>query len=64
MSREPLLACTTILTVLSLQRIVAVLLKEIDDIARNGIREELASLDPLLRSVAAQDEREQYDHDG
>lgn len=64
MSRERLLACTAILNVLSVQRIVAVLLKEIDDIARNGIREELASLDPLLRSVAVQDERDQYDHDG
>ncbi|KAK7689038.1 hypothetical protein QCA50_007729 [Cerrena zonata] len=35
-----------------LKKIVAMLLKELDDCARRGIRDELASLDPLLRNVA------------
>ncbi|KAF7796758.1 hypothetical protein EIP86_007941 [Pleurotus ostreatoroseus] len=48
-----------------LKRLIAILLKEIDDIARMGIKEELASLDPLLRNVAVQDDsRDPYDHDG
>ena len=38
------------------------LLKELDDLARKGIRDELASLDPLLRNVAAGDDPyEMYD---
>lgn len=35
------------------QKLIAILLKEMDDFARTGIREELASLDPLLRNVEA-----------
>jgi hypothetical protein len=42
-----------------------VLLKELDAFARNGIKDELASLDPLLRNVAiADDGREQFDFEG
>ncbi|KAI0692209.1 hypothetical protein BC835DRAFT_1278059 [Cytidiella melzeri] len=48
-----------------LKRIIATLLKELDEIARNGIKDELASLDPMLRNVVVLDEsREQYDMDG
>lgn len=47
------------------QKITSALLKELDMVARNGIREELASLDPLLRNVAGpEDVREQYDFEG
>lgn len=47
------------------QKITSVLLKELDAFARNGIKDELASLDPLLRNVAvADDGREQYDFEG
>jgi hypothetical protein len=35
------------------QKIVAVLLKDLDMFARNSIKDELASLDPLLRNVGA-----------
>ncbi|KIP10296.1 hypothetical protein PHLGIDRAFT_65879 [Phlebiopsis gigantea 11061_1 CR5-6] len=34
-----------------LKKLIATLLKELDDFARTGIRDELASLDPLLRNV-------------
>jgi hypothetical protein len=33
------------------QKIISVLLKDLDDFARNSIKDELASLDPLLRNV-------------
>ena len=47
------------------QKITSILLKELDAVARNGIKDELASLDPLLRGVAAtEDMREQYDFEG
>ncbi|THG94772.1 hypothetical protein EW026_g6759 [Hermanssonia centrifuga] len=48
-----------------LKKLIAPLLKELDGFARDGIKEELASLDPLLRNVAIPDEgREIYDLDG
>ncbi|KAI0818695.1 hypothetical protein BC629DRAFT_1278541 [Irpex lacteus] len=48
-----------------LKKIIATLLKELDEIARAGIKDELASLDPMLRNVVVLDEtREQYDMDG
>lgn len=34
-----------------LQKIISSLLKELDSLARDSIRDELASLDPLLRNV-------------
>lgn len=47
------------------QKLIAMLLKELDDCARQGIRDELASLDPLLRNVAVpEDSRELYDYEG
>jgi hypothetical protein len=47
------------------QKITSTLLKELDQFARNGIKDELATLDPLLRNVAvADDGREQYDFEG
>lgn len=47
------------------QKITSILLKELDAVARNGIKDELASLDPLLRGAAAtEDMREQYDFEG
>lgn len=47
------------------QKITSILLKELDAVARNGIKDELASLDPLLRGVAAtEDMREQFDFEG
>ncbi|KAH7910622.1 hypothetical protein BJ138DRAFT_1152480 [Hygrophoropsis aurantiaca] len=47
------------------KKITSTLLKELDAVARNGIKDELASLDPLLRNVAvADDGREQYDFEG
>ncbi|KIJ69653.1 hypothetical protein HYDPIDRAFT_172974 [Hydnomerulius pinastri MD-312] len=47
------------------KKITSTLLKELDAVARNGIKDELASLDPLLRNVAAtEDVREQYDFEG
>jgi len=36
---------------LALQKIISGLLKELDAFARNGIKDELASLDPLLRNM-------------
>ena len=39
-----------------LQKLIATLLKELDDCARAGIKDELASLDPLLRHVAVPEE--------
>ena len=45
------------------QKLIAQLLKELDDLARIGIKDELASLDPLLRNVAVLDEaRETHDY--
>ncbi|TCD62393.1 hypothetical protein EIP91_006947 [Steccherinum ochraceum] len=41
-----------------LKKLIATLLKELDDVARQGIRDELASLDPLLRNVAVPDDYE------
>ena len=35
------------------QKIISVLLKDLDVFARNSIKDELASLDPLLRNVGA-----------
>lgn len=47
------------------QKLIATLLKELDEIARGGIKDELASLDPMLRNVVVLDDsREQYDYDG
>ncbi|KIK17022.1 hypothetical protein PISMIDRAFT_238588 [Pisolithus microcarpus 441] len=47
------------------QKITSTLLKELDAVARNGIKDELASLDPLLRNVTSPvDVREQYDFEG
>jgi hypothetical protein len=34
-----------------LQKIISALLKDLDVFARNSIKDELASLDPLLRNV-------------
>ena len=52
-----------ILHVSSVQKLIAQLLKELDDFARIGIKDELASLDPLLRNVAVLDEaRETHDY--
>ncbi|KAI0668474.1 hypothetical protein C8Q78DRAFT_1047317 [Trametes maxima] len=39
-----------------LKKLIAALLKELDDCARAGIKDELASLDPLLRHVAVAEE--------
>ncbi|KAI0792825.1 hypothetical protein C8Q75DRAFT_751599 [Abortiporus biennis] len=45
-----------------LKKLIATLLKELDDLARAGIRDELASLDPLLRNAAVPDDgRDMYD---
>jgi hypothetical protein len=47
------------------QKLTSILLKELDSCARNGIKDELASLDPLLRNVAIVDDgKEQYDFEG
>ncbi|THH10003.1 hypothetical protein EW145_g1622 [Phellinidium pouzarii] len=47
-----------------LKRIIGQLLKELDQFARNAIKDELASLDPLLRNQAVSDNgREQFDFD-
>jgi len=48
-----------------LKKTITLLTKELDTFARNAIRDELASLDPLLRNVAINDlGREQYDFEG
>jgi len=48
-----------------LKKTITLLTKELDTFARNQIRDELASLDPLLRNVTIHDlGREQYDFDG
>ncbi|KAI8999053.1 hypothetical protein BD414DRAFT_533850 [Trametes punicea] len=39
-----------------LKKLIATLLKELDDCARAGIKDELASLDPLLRHVSVTEE--------
>ncbi|RPD59200.1 hypothetical protein L226DRAFT_536209 [Lentinus tigrinus ALCF2SS1-7] len=47
-----------------LKKLIAMLLKELDDCARAGIKDELASLDPLLRHVAgAEDHRDTFEFD-
>lgn len=50
------------------QKITSTLLKELDAFARNGIKDELASLDPLLRNIGdgagASDGKVVYDFDG
>ena len=44
---------------------ISSLLKELDTLARQCIRDELASLDPLLRNMALLEEgREPFDYDG
>ncbi len=42
------------------------LLKELDNLARNGIKDELASLDPLLRNIKVPEEHRGigYDFEG
>ncbi|KDQ59638.1 hypothetical protein JAAARDRAFT_56636 [Jaapia argillacea MUCL 33604] len=48
-----------------MKKVISMLLKELDTFARNSIKDELASLDPLLRNVAVTEEtREQYDFEG
>ena len=49
----------------ALQKLIAMLLKELDDCARAGIKDELASLDPLLRhvSVAEEQHRDTFEFD-
>jgi hypothetical protein len=48
-----------------LQKIISTLLKELDQFARNAIKDELATLDPLLRNLAVQEDgREQFDFEG
>lgn len=37
------------------KRITSTLLKDLDTVARNAIREELASLDPLLRNISSEE---------
>lgn len=47
------------------QKITSALLKELDEVARDGIKDELSSLDPLLRNVTSTDEgRDMYDFEG
>ncbi|KAG1849159.1 hypothetical protein DFJ58DRAFT_795364 [Suillus subalutaceus] len=47
------------------KKITSALLKELDQVARNGIKDELTSLDPLLRNVASPDDgKEMYDFEG
>lgn len=45
------------------QKIIGVLLKELDQLARNSIKDELASLDPLLRNQTISEAREHYQFD-
>lgn len=46
------------------QKLIAILLKELDDCARTGIKDELASLDPLLRHVSvAEEPRDTFEFD-
>ncbi|KAI0806904.1 hypothetical protein C8Q74DRAFT_1312900 [Fomes fomentarius] len=47
-----------------LKKLIASMLKELDDCARAGIKDELASLDPLLRHVSVADEhRDTFEFD-
>ncbi|OBZ75827.1 hypothetical protein A0H81_04792 [Grifola frondosa] len=47
-----------------LKKVIGTLLKELDDCARTGIKDELASLDPLLRHVGVvEDAREMFEFD-
>lgn len=50
------------------KKIISTLLKELDQLARNGIKDELASLDPLLRNINIPDEpidgKAYFEYDG
>ena len=48
------------------QKITSALLKDLDTFARNGIKDELASLDPLLRNLSVADDpgKIMYDFEG
>ncbi|OAX41883.1 hypothetical protein K503DRAFT_437706 [Rhizopogon vinicolor AM-OR11-026] len=47
------------------KKITSALLKELDEVARDGIKDELSSLNPLLRNVASTDDgRDMYDFEG
>ncbi|KAF7985008.1 hypothetical protein HWV62_9998 [Athelia sp. TMB] len=64
-SWTPALADMVLKVDVKFKKITSVLLKELDAFARNGIKDELASLDPLLRNMAVADgAREQYDFEG
>jgi len=39
-----------------IKKITSTLLKDLDTFARNGIKDELASLDPLLRNISVADD--------
>jgi hypothetical protein len=45
------------------QKLISTLLKELDEFARNGIKDELASLDPLLRNTTLEG-RDAYEFEG
>ncbi|KAF8955443.1 hypothetical protein BDZ97DRAFT_1907638 [Flammula alnicola] len=47
-----------------LKKITSALLKDLDTFARNGIKDELASLDPLLRNISMADDGALYDFEG
>ncbi|KAI6009382.1 hypothetical protein F5J12DRAFT_823200 [Pisolithus orientalis] len=64
-SWTPALGDTLLKVDAKFKKITSTLLKELDAVARNGIKDELASLDPLLRNVTSPvDVREQYDFEG
>ncbi|KAL1744210.1 hypothetical protein HDZ31DRAFT_39215 [Schizophyllum fasciatum] len=46
-----------------LKKIISTLLKELDQVARSGIKDELASLDPLLRNTMSMDVRTIHEYD-
>ncbi|KAI4524014.1 hypothetical protein EV121DRAFT_257980 [Schizophyllum commune] len=46
-----------------LKKIISTLLKELDQVARTGIKDELASLDPLLRNTMSFDGRTIHEYD-
>jgi hypothetical protein len=48
---------------LKIQKIIGALLKELDQLARNAIKEELSSLDPLLRNQTIGDSQDPYQFD-
>jgi hypothetical protein len=43
------------------QKITSILLKELDEVARHGIKDELSSLDPLLRNATSTDDGRDID---